>query len=51
MVQSGIKRVVYLKHKYPDIDSFVASKRLLEQCNIEVELYKDQVNIIKIDNK
>lgn len=36
IVQSGIKKVIYLENKYADKPSFIASKRILESCNIEV---------------
>ena len=36
IVQSGIKKVIYLDNKYADKPSFIASKRILESCNIEV---------------
>jgi len=43
IIQSGIKKVIYLKHKYPNIDSFIASKRLLENCNIVIEKYSGNI--------
>jgi dCMP deaminase len=36
IVQSGINKVFYLENKYANKPSFIASKRILESCNIEV---------------
>ena len=36
ITQSGIKKVIYLGNKYANKPSFIASKRILESCNIEV---------------
>ena len=33
--QSGIKEVIYLRDKYADTDSVIASKRLFDACNIK----------------
>jgi dCMP deaminase len=40
IVQSGIKKVIYLEHKYKDHQSFIASMRILDECGIEVEQFK-----------
>ena len=37
IIQSGIKKVIYLENKYPDVDSFVASKKMLEECGIGIQ--------------
>lgn len=36
IIQSGIKKVVYLQHKYPKVDSFKASKQMLNTCGIKL---------------
>lgn len=36
IIQSGIKEVIYLEHKYPDQDIFEASRRLFEMAKIKV---------------
>ena len=36
IIQSGIKEVIYLEHKYPDQDIFEASRRLFEMAKIRV---------------
>ena len=36
IIQSGIKEVVYLEHKYPEQDIFEASRRLFEMAKIKV---------------
>jgi dCMP deaminase len=40
IVQSGIKKVVYLEHRYEGKPVYVASARILEECGIEVEQFK-----------
>ncbi len=34
IIQCGIKEVVYLRDKYSDTDSVIASKRLLDKCGV-----------------
>ncbi|MDD3129148.1 MAG: dCMP deaminase family protein [Candidatus Izemoplasmatales bacterium] len=36
IIQSGIKEVIYLTHKYPEDPVFIASKRLFEMAKIKV---------------
>lgn len=46
--QSGIREVVYLRDKYADTDSVIASKRLFDACGIKyrnIELSDEEVNI------
>lgn len=48
IIQSGIKEVVYLEHKYPEQDIFKASKKLFDLANIKVrklENFKLRVDI------
>lgn len=43
IIQSGIKKVVYLEEKYPDSLQDIASKKLLSLANIKVEKYTGPV--------
>jgi dCMP deaminase len=48
IIQSGIKEVIYLEHKYPEQDIFKASKKLFDLANIRVrklENFKLRVDI------
>jgi dCMP deaminase len=40
IIQSGIKKVVYISDKYKDKPEYIASKRLLQMANIETILFK-----------
>jgi dCMP deaminase len=40
VIQSGIKKIVYLDNKYADTDSVKASVFMLEKCGIEFVQYK-----------
>jgi len=47
IIQSGIKEVIYLEHKYPEDPIFVASKRLFDMAKIKVrklENYKLRID-------
>ena len=35
IIQSGIKEVVYLSDKYADTEGTIASKRMLDECNVK----------------
>lgn len=35
IIQSGIKEVVYLSDKYADTEGTMASKRMLDECNVK----------------
>ena len=39
IVQSGIKKVVYLSDKYKDSDSTIASKQIFDGCGVEYEQF------------
>ena len=41
IIQSGIKKVIYLCDKYKDQDNFIASKRLFDECGVSYELLTD----------
>lgn len=46
IIQSGIKEVIYLSDKYATKDSFIASKRLFDNCGVkyrQIELSGNQV--------
>ncbi len=40
VIQSGIKRVVYMENKYADTDGVKASVMMFEKCGVEVEKYE-----------
>ena len=41
IIQSGIKKVIYLSDKYKNQDNFIASKRLFDACGVEYEPLKE----------
>ena len=41
IIQSGIKRVVYLSDKYNGTEGNVASKRLFNECGVKYEQFKN----------
>ncbi len=45
IIQSGIKKVVYISDKYKDTNSNLASKRMFDSAHVEYE----QMNEIKVD--
>ena len=45
IIQKGIKKVIYLEHKYPDVDSFIVSKKMLETCGVEMEIYEGEIAV------
>jgi len=50
IIQSGIKKVIYLSDKYKDQDNFIASKRLFDMCNVEyIHLPESKTKKITID--
>ena len=49
IIQSGIKRVVYMVDKYRDEPKFQASRKLLEMAKIEIVELKPKVKEIKIN--
>ena len=40
IIQSGIKKVVYLENKYADTNSVIASMLMFKKCGIEFEQYQ-----------
>jgi dCMP deaminase len=40
IIQSGIKKVIYWSDKYADTDSVKASKKMFNECGVEIEQYK-----------
>ena len=48
IIQSGIKKVIYLSDKYADTDSVKASKKMFEQVGIIYEEYKKVGNEVKL---
>lgn len=47
IIQSGIKEVIYLSDKYKDSDSVIASKHLLDVCEVKYRQFKNakEINI------
>lgn len=41
IIQSGIKKVIYLSDKYKDQDNFIASKILFDKCGVSYEPLKE----------
>ena len=51
IIQAGIKEVVYLSDKYADTDETIASKKLLESCNVQyrkIDLKDSKEFVIKL---
>jgi len=46
IVQTGIKKVIYLEDKYPNKDSFIASRKMLKKCNIDFKQYSLNKKIV-----
>lgn len=49
IIQSGIKKVVYLSDKYMDVPAFIASRRILEMANIELVQMKADTPSIQLE--
>lgn len=50
IIQAGIKEVIYLSDKYAQLDEWVASKRLFDECGVKYSKIKlKQEREIKID--
>jgi len=50
IIQAGIKEVIYLSDKYKDTDGTIASKRLLDNCNVKYRMLdKEYQNKYEID--
>ena len=45
IIQKGIKKVVYLNHKYEDNEKFIASKKMLDMCGVETVQYTKDIII------
>ena len=51
IIQAGIKEVVYLSDKYADTDETIASKKLLDSCNVKyrkIDLKDSKKLVIKL---
>ena len=48
IIQTGIKKVIYLSDKYKDQINMQASRRLLKAAGVEVEEYKGSVTQIEL---
>lgn len=48
IIQTGIKKVVYLQDKYKNIPSYIASRKILEKVGIELIELKPKVKELKL---
>ena len=49
IIQSGIKEVIYLCDKYKDLDDFIISKRMMDECGVTYrELKIDKTIEVKL---
>lgn len=48
IIQSGIKKVIYLSDKYADLDSTIAAKKLFKECGVEYIEYSPNIDEINI---
>lgn len=51
IIQSGIKRVVYLYDKYADTDGIIASKRMLDAAGVKYTRLETAIGEITLDFK
>lgn len=51
IVQSGIKKVVYMSDKYKDTDSSIASRKILKMANVELVKFNSNINKIELNFK
>ena len=49
IIQSGIKEVIYLSDKYAGLDSFVASKKLMDACGVKYRQIESSGKEVKLD--
>ena len=49
IIQSGIKKVVYLSDKYMDVPAFIASRKILGMANVELVQMKPTTDFLKLD--
>lgn len=49
IIQSGIKRVIYLSDKYNNTEQNIVAKKLFDKCGVEYLEYKRNDKVIKID--
>lgn len=49
IVQSGIKKVVYLSDKYKEIPAFMAGKKILQMAGVEVEKIEPKTKELKLN--
>ena len=51
IIQSGIKKIIYISDKYKDIDPNIASKKMLKMAGVELIKFESNINQIKLDFK
>ncbi|MFY0643512.1 MAG: AAA family ATPase [Bacteroidia bacterium] len=49
IIQSGIKKVVYLSDKYMDVPAFIASRKILGMAKVELVQMKPRTDFLKLD--
>jgi dCMP deaminase len=49
IIQSGIKKVVYLSDKYMEVPAFIASRKILDMAKIELVQMKPEKDHLKLD--
>ncbi len=49
IIQSGIKKVIYLSDKYKETEGTIASKRLFDSCGVKYEEYNKNRKSITLD--
>ena len=42
IIQSGIKKIIYLSDKYANTDGTIASKKLFDECGVKYERIKKE---------
>ncbi len=51
IIQTGIKKVIYMSDKYSDSESTLASKRMLDMCGVEYTKFVGRVPHVVFDEK
>ncbi len=49
IIQSGIKEIIYLSDKYNNTKENIASKLMLDKCNVKYTLYKKSGRLLNIE--
>jgi dCMP deaminase len=49
IIQSGIKKIIYINDKYKNTDSVKASKKMLNMANVECKKFSGNIDKLIID--